>query len=68
MSAIIDGTQYLLTGWADTVNVTLATLNSVEFTATRTSFVLTAGPMVLNASFISPIEVGDAVRWVLERS
>ena len=54
----------MILGSADTsvVNVTKATQKSVEFTPTRTSFIMTAGPMDVNLTFISPIEPGDLVR------
>ena len=58
-AAVVDGDMYQIVGWASTVvnNTNVATLNAVEFTATRTSFSMTAGPMDINASFINPLEV-----------
>lgn len=31
--------------------------NNIEFSATRTSFLVTAGPVDVNLTFLSPIEV-----------
>ena len=56
-SVVIDGTAYRIMGAAPIDNVTNADQTAVEFTATRTSFIFDAGPMQINASFISPIEV-----------
>ena len=55
----MDGTSYQIVGNAVATvnNTTPATLKAVEFTATRTSFTLTAGAMDINASFINPLEV-----------
>ncbi|EJC98591.1 DUF1793-domain-containing protein [Fomitiporia mediterranea MF3/22] len=60
-SAVVDGQAYKLLGDAaiPTVN---ANQTAVEFTATRTSFIFTAGPMQINASFLSPVEPTDLVR------
>lgn len=54
---MVDDTEYQLIGFANMPNVSIATVQQVDFTATRTSFLLTAGPMTINASYISPIEV-----------
>ncbi len=38
-------------------NVTLATQTAVSFTATRTSFAFTTGPVNVTATFLSPVTV-----------
>ena len=48
-------------GDADIPNVEIANQTAVEFTATRTSFIFNAGPMQINASFISPVEVSNCM-------
>lgn len=55
--AVVDGKGYRLMGSGAVPNVTAANQTSVEFTPTRTTFNLTAGPMNISLSFISPIEV-----------
>ncbi|EJC98593.1 DUF1793-domain-containing protein [Fomitiporia mediterranea MF3/22] len=62
---VVDGNAYRIMGETAISNLTLANQTSVEFTATRTSFLYTAGPMQINASFISPIEPTDLVRQSL---
>ena len=54
---VVDGTAYRVLGDAPITNTTVANQSTVEFTATRTSFILTAGKMDVNVSFISPVEV-----------
>ncbi|KAL5536342.1 hypothetical protein ACEPAF_163 [Sanghuangporus sanghuang] len=55
VSVVVDDTEYrMLSPWADgekTVNQT-----AVEFTATRTSFLMTAATVQFNMTFLSPIE------------
>ncbi|KAK7047204.1 hypothetical protein VNI00_006870 [Paramarasmius palmivorus] len=57
----VDGTTWRWMGESQYGNVT--TLQSAEITPTRTNFAFLAGPVQLNASFLSPIEPSD---WVLQ--
>ncbi|EJC98554.1 DUF1793-domain-containing protein [Fomitiporia mediterranea MF3/22] len=54
-NAVVDDTEHRLLGqYTDNNNVPNQT--AVEFTATRTSFLLSAGPVQFNMSFLSPVE------------
>ncbi|KAL5533554.1 hypothetical protein ACEPAG_14 [Sanghuangporus baumii] len=61
-SVVVDGTPYKLLAETNVPEIALANQTAVEFSATRTSFIFTAGPMQINMSFISPIEPADLVR------
>ena len=50
--------------WTAEANVTEANLTAITWTATQTTFLLTAGAMIINASFITPIEVRGPRDWV----
>ena len=54
---MVDGQAYRLMGTAPVVDLKTATQTAVEFTPTRTSFIFTAGPMQVNMTLISPVEV-----------
>ncbi|KAL5536139.1 hypothetical protein ACEPAF_4244 [Sanghuangporus sanghuang] len=64
-SAVVDDQAYMIMGGATIPNVQNANQTAVEFTATRTSFIFNAGPMQINASFISPVEPSDILRQSL---
>ncbi|KAA1477095.1 hypothetical protein DENSPDRAFT_786182 [Dentipellis sp. KUC8613] len=55
----IDGIAYTWRG-AQVSNAT--TLSQITITPTRTIYTITAGPMTLNVTYLSPIEPGDFVR------
>lgn len=55
----VDGTSYRLLGAAEVPNVQAAQQLAVDITATRTSFLFKAGPMEINATFLSPIDVSN---------
>ncbi|EJD03589.1 DUF1793-domain-containing protein [Fomitiporia mediterranea MF3/22] len=65
---VVDGVAYRIMGEMGVPSISPATQTSTEFTATRTSFLFMAGPMRINASFISPIEPTDLVRQSLPYS
>lgn len=61
-SVVVDGQGYRVMGSPFITNMTEASQTeanqtAVEFTPTRTSLLFTAGPMQINATFLSPIEV-----------
>ena len=53
----VDGQAYNLLGIPGVTNHTNANQKNVLFTPTRTSFLLTAGTVDVNMTFLSPIEV-----------
>ncbi|KAL5536140.1 hypothetical protein ACEPAF_4245 [Sanghuangporus sanghuang] len=61
-SVVVDDTPYKLLAETNVPEIALANQTAVEFSATRTSFIFTTGPMQINMSFISPIEPTDLVR------
>ena len=56
-AVMVDGTPYQLLGDPGFPLVSLATQKSVKITPTRTSFLLQAGPVDVNVTFLSPITV-----------
>ena len=56
MNVVVDKKEYRLFGqyWIGEGN---ATQTAVEFTATRTTFIMDAGGVRFNMSFLNPIEV-----------
>ena len=55
MGAIrIDGTSYIFLGIRDQ---NVSKIENIQITPTRTIYVMTAGPMNLTVTFLSPIEV-----------
>ncbi|KLO16076.1 DUF1793-domain-containing protein [Schizopora paradoxa] len=55
----VDGVPYRILGNAEIPNVRTAQQLAVDITATRTSFLFSAGPMDVNATFLSPIDLSD---------
>lgn len=53
----VDGTPYQILGGGITPAITAANQTAVVITPTRTSFLLNAGPIIVNMTFLSPIEV-----------
>lgn len=53
----VDGNTFQLLGDANLANTTSATQKSFTFTPTRSSYLLQAGKVNVNMSFLSPIEV-----------
>ncbi|KAI5120591.1 hypothetical protein M0805_002540 [Coniferiporia weirii] len=64
-SVLVDGQAYRIMGDVFSENITQANQTIVEFTPTSTTFVLTAGQMQINATFLNPIEPADLVRQSL---
>ncbi|KAI5117537.1 hypothetical protein M0805_004769 [Coniferiporia weirii] len=64
-SVLVDGQAYRIMGDVFSANITQANQTAVEFTPTSTTFVLTAGKMQINATFLNPIEPTDLVRQSL---
>ncbi|KAI5119765.1 hypothetical protein M0805_009236 [Coniferiporia weirii] len=62
---LVDGEVYRILGDVYTANITQANQTAVEFTPTSTTFVLTAGQVQINATFLNPIEPADLVRQSL---
>lgn len=54
---MVDNTTYRILGNAPVPAIPTANQTAVEWSATRTSFLLTAGPVEVNATFLNPIEV-----------
>ena len=56
---LVDGKPYLLLGSAaeSNLNMSAAVQTQQVYTATQTSYLLTAGPMNVNMTFLSPLEV-----------
>ncbi|KAJ3740823.1 hypothetical protein DFH05DRAFT_1507212 [Lentinula detonsa] len=61
----VDGAAYSFLGESSVSNFTKATQISAEFTSTRSIFVLSAGPVDLTVTFLSPIEPDDLVKQSL---
>ncbi|KIY74089.1 DUF1793-domain-containing protein [Cylindrobasidium torrendii FP15055 ss-10] len=63
--AKVDGTSYSFLGAAnvDGQSFEKAVQTSFEFTSTQSTFVLTAGPVDLEVSFLSPVEPNDLVKY-----
>lgn len=53
----MDGISYQLLGGALSPAIIAAEQISVEITPTRTSYSLNAGPIIVNMTFLSPVEV-----------
>ena len=58
---LVDGKPYLLLGSAaeSNLNMSAAAQTQQVYTATQTSYLLTAGPMNVNMTFLSPLEVSS---------
>ncbi|KAF8300411.1 DUF1793-domain-containing protein [Clavulina sp. PMI_390] len=61
----VDGTTYTILGAPSVSGATLATQTSLKITSTTSTFVLTAGPVTVTATFLSPIEPTDFLRGSL---
>ncbi|KLO15788.1 hypothetical protein SCHPADRAFT_938385 [Schizopora paradoxa] len=59
---IVDKNPYLITGPTMPPKASSASQTAIEFTATKTIISLTAGPVVVNVTFLSPITPSDLVR------
>ncbi|KAK7060516.1 hypothetical protein VNI00_001281 [Paramarasmius palmivorus] len=62
--AKVDGTAYSFLGVPSVPSATFtkATQKSFKFTATQSTFVLSAGPVDLTVNFLSPVEPSDLVK------
>lgn len=58
----VDGVVYNFLGAPNVAGASKAVQKSAEFTATRSRFVLTAGPVDVTAIFLSPVEPTDLLR------
>ncbi|QRV97100.1 DNA polymerase 1 [Ceratobasidium sp. AG-Ba] len=61
----VDGKAYTFLGNPGVSGSVLATQKSVAFTATKSTFVLSAGPVDLTVQFLSPVEPTDYLRQSL---
>ena len=60
IAARVDGTGYILQG-AQRANYTISNMNATFITPTRTIFTMDAGPVRLNLTYLTPIEVSHLV-------
>ncbi|KIJ70075.1 hypothetical protein HYDPIDRAFT_78948 [Hydnomerulius pinastri MD-312] len=58
----VDNTTYNFLGAPTVAGAQAATQKSMEFTSTQSNFVMSAGPVDLSASFLSPVEPTDLVK------
>lgn len=66
-SITVDGTAYQLSGVAGGVNgLNEPVQQAVTFTPTSTIFSMKAGPMNVNLTYLSPIEVRPLIRAEIE--
>ncbi|KAF8595372.1 DUF1793-domain-containing protein [Ceratobasidium sp. AG-I] len=61
----VDGKVYTFLGAPNVAGATLATQKKMQFTATKSTFVLAAGPVDLTVAFLSPVEPTDYLRQSL---
>ncbi|TFK92183.1 DUF1793-domain-containing protein [Polyporus arcularius HHB13444] len=61
----VDGTTYNWLGAPTVSDASKATQKSLTFTSTQSVFVLTAGPVDLTITFLSPVETSDLVNQSL---
>ncbi|KAG8707228.1 hypothetical protein FRC09_001952 [Ceratobasidium sp. 395] len=61
----VDGKTYTFLGAPNAAGTTLAVQKSMKFTATKSTFVLAAGPVDLTVQFLSPVEPTDYLRQSL---
>ncbi|KAG8714064.1 hypothetical protein FRC08_012425 [Ceratobasidium sp. 394] len=61
----VDGKAYTFLGAPNVAGSTLATQKSMQFTSTKSTFVLSAGPVDLTVQFLSPVEPTDYLRQSL---
>jgi len=60
IAARVDGTGYILQG-AQRANYMASRVNATSITPTRTIFTMDAGPVRLNLTYLTPIEVSHLV-------
>ncbi|KLO07475.1 hypothetical protein SCHPADRAFT_881683 [Schizopora paradoxa] len=58
----VDSAPYMIMGSFNLTNTTHANQTAISFTATRTSATFAAGPVIVNATFLSPVTPNDLVR------
>ncbi|QRV90571.1 hypothetical protein RhiJN_18589 [Ceratobasidium sp. AG-Ba] len=58
----VDGKVYTFLGAPSVAGATLATQKQMQFTGTKSTFILGAGPVDLNVTFLSPVEPTDYLR------
>ncbi|KAG8693928.1 hypothetical protein FRC09_010174, partial [Ceratobasidium sp. 395] len=58
----VDGEVYTFLGAPNVAGSTLATQKKMQFTGTKSTFILGAGPVDLNVTFLSPVEPTDYLR------
>ncbi|KAG9081933.1 hypothetical protein FS749_007281 [Ceratobasidium sp. UAMH 11750] len=58
----VDGKVYTFLGAPNVAGPTLATQKSMQFTATKSIFVMSAGPVDITVTFLSPVEPTDYLR------
>ncbi|KAB5594674.1 hypothetical protein CTheo_1821 [Ceratobasidium theobromae] len=61
----VDGQVYTFLGLPNIAGATQATQKKMQFTATKSTFVLSAGPVDLTVQFLSPVEPTDYLRQSL---
>ncbi|KLO15793.1 hypothetical protein SCHPADRAFT_243465 [Schizopora paradoxa] len=59
---VVDGASYMIMGLALPPHTTSANQTAASFTATRSSFMFMAGPVAVNATFLSSVTPTDLVR------
>ncbi|KLO08558.1 hypothetical protein SCHPADRAFT_604791 [Schizopora paradoxa] len=64
-SVVVDGVPYRILSPGPLPDIATAKQLSVDFTPTKTTFVLEAGPFVINATFMSTVTPNDLVRQSL---
>ena len=60
----VDGKPYRLMGGAVRLQIETADQVAVTMTPTRTSFLFQAGPVTVNATYLSPVEV-CLYQWII---
>jgi len=65
IAARVDGTGYILQG-GQYANYTASKVNATFITSTRTIFMMDAGPVRFNLTYLTPIEVSDFVSLRLD--
>lgn len=64
-AVLVDGVPYRIMSPSPIPGIAAANQLSVAFTPTRTTFVLEAGPVIVNATFLSPVVSKDLTRQSL---
>ena len=60
-SVVVDGVPYRILSPGPSPVIATAKQLAVDFTPTKTTFVLEAGPLIVNATFMSPVTVNIVV-------